>query len=160
MAAGSDSAQNSLHATAIVVLGRAALIRGPSGSGKSDLALRCLSLAPSSLIPGEARLIADDRVIVERCGPHLVVSAPSRLAGLLEVRGLGIVPLAATVVPSARLVLVVDLVAQDQAIERLPDQTSIAFEGQSVAYLQLHPFEASAPVKLLLRLLALEVPLS
>ena len=65
---------------------RAVLLRGPSGAGKSDLALR--------LIEAGGRLVADDQTRIVRYGEVLIASAPAALAGLLEVRGVGIVKLA------------------------------------------------------------------
>jgi HPr kinase/phosphorylase len=138
------------HGTAIAVAGRAALIVGPSGAGKSDLALRCLALAPSPLIQAPAQLVSDDRVILSPQAGRLRVSAPATIRDRLEVRGLGI--LKVPCVEDADLVLVVEL-AQAEAIDRLPDPPlGRAFLGVSLPVLRLAPFEASAPVKLLLAL--------
>jgi serine kinase of HPr protein (carbohydrate metabolism regulator) len=63
-----DDAVENHHGTAIAIGSHAALIRGASGAGKSDLALRCLAVAPTALIPGPARLVADDRVELKREG--------------------------------------------------------------------------------------------
>ncbi|HJZ14329.1 MAG TPA: hypothetical protein VJ251_02575, partial [Stellaceae bacterium] len=71
-----------VHATAIAIDGRAVLLRGPSGAGKSDLALR--------LIDGGARLVADDQAELRRAGERVMVRAPAEIAGLIEVRGIGI----------------------------------------------------------------------
>ena len=71
-----------VHGTCIAIDGAGVLLRGPSGCGKSDLALR--------LIDGGAVLVADDRVSLEARAGDLVASAPDALAGLLEVRGVGI----------------------------------------------------------------------
>jgi HPr kinase/phosphorylase len=138
------------HGTAIAAGGRAALIVGPSGAGKSDLALRCLALAPSPLLPTPAQLVADDRVILSLEAGRLRVSAPATIRDRLEVRGMGI--LEVPCVESADLVLVVEL-AEAEAIERLPDPPPRrSFHGVSLPVLRLAPFEASAPVKLLLAL--------
>jgi HPr kinase/phosphorylase len=138
------------HGTAIAIGGNAALIVGPSGAGKSDLALRCLAVAPSTLIPVPAHLIADDRVLISRDGDRLRVEAPETILGKLEVRGLGILE-----VPYARgadLALIVELVAPE-AVERLPDPAPQRdLLGVSLPLLHLAPFEAAAPVKLLLAL--------
>lgn len=149
-----DGASERMHATAISLNGRAALIRGPSGSGKSDLALRCLSLAPSALVPAPARLVSDDQVIVRRQGLELCVSAPPQIAGKLEVRGLGIVEVAAEA--SAKAALIVDLVAHDD-IARMPDRMPDPWPkarilGLDVPILRLWPFAASAPAVVLLAL--------
>ncbi len=138
------------HGTAIAVSGRAALIVGPSGAGKSDLALRCLAVAPTALIPAAAQLVSDDRVIISPVNGQLRVAAPEAIAGKLEVRGMGIirVPCAA----SADLALVVELVAPG-TVERLPAPLPTrSIMGLSVPVLRLAPFEAAAPVKLLLAL--------
>jgi serine kinase of HPr protein (carbohydrate metabolism regulator) len=138
------------HGTAIALCGRGALIVGASGAGKSDLALRCLTLGPSALTPAPAQLVADDRVIVSPHAGGLQVSAPATIRGRLEVRGIGI--LEVSCVESADLVLIVEL-AEAAAIERLPDpQPRRAIHGVSLPVLRLAPFEASAPAKLLLAL--------
>jgi HPr kinase/phosphorylase len=138
------------HGTAIAIGGNAVLIIGPSGAGKSDLALRCLAVAPTTLIPVPAHLIADDRVLISLAGDRLQVEAPETIVGKLEVRGLGILE-----VPYARgadLVLIAELVAPE-AVERLPDPPPRRdFLGVSLPLLRLAPFEAAAPVKLLLAL--------
>ena len=138
------------HGTVIAVNGRAALIVGPSGAGKSDLALRCLSLATSALVPAAAHLVADDRVLITLIDGRLSVAAPEDILGKLEVRGIGIleVPYERT----AELALIAELVAPG-AVERLPDPQPIReLLGVSLPVLRLAPFEASAPIKLLLAL--------
>lgn len=145
-----DDAVESHHATAIAIGGHAALIRGPSGAGKSDLALRCLAVAPTALIPAPARLVADDRVELRRQGQRLRAEAPAAIRGKLEVRGIGIVTVAYVV--SAEVVLIADLVPAD-TVERLPDPPATTdFMGLSLPLLRLAPFEAAAPIKLLLAL--------
>ena len=145
-----------IHATAIAVGGRAALIRGASGMGKSDLALRCLSLAPSPLLVNSAVLVSDDQVRLRSRDGKIYASAPVELKGRLEVRGLGImrVPAAET----AEVALIIDLVARE-AVERLPDPWPVTLLlGQSFPVLRLWAFEASAHVKLLLALSYRELP--
>jgi len=139
-----------LHGTAIALKGRAALIRGESGSGKSDLALRCLAQPPSDLISGQALLVADDQVRAEVRGGKVHLTCPETIKGLIEVRGLGIVAVPAQ--DEAELELLVDLVRPEE-IERLPDPAATAeIMGVQVRHLALAPFEASAPLKLLLAL--------
>lgn len=145
-----DGATENHHGTAIALAGKAALIRGVPGSGKSDLALRCLAMAPTALIPCPVTLVADDRVDIRRDGETLTIEAPATIRGKMEVRGQGIVEVATTA--SAQLVLVADLTGSDK-IERLPDpppHTEIM--GVRLPLVYLAPFEASAPVKLLLAL--------
>jgi HPr kinase/phosphorylase len=130
-----------VHATTVAVGGRAVLLRGPSGSGKSDLALR--------LIDAGGRLVADDRTELLRDGDAIWVRAPETIAGLIEVRGIGIQRVDA--LASATLALIVDLVAPE-AIERLPQPRSEAILGLSIPLIALAPFEASASAKLRLAL--------
>ncbi|HEY5964766.1 MAG TPA: serine kinase [Xanthobacteraceae bacterium] len=104
-----------IHASAVLVGRRAVLIRGPSGSGKSRLALALLQAAQSGALPF-ARLVADDRALVEACNGRLLVRPAPRLAGLIEVRGLGIRQVPCE--PVAVVGLVADLDAADAA--RIP----------------------------------------
>lgn len=145
-----DGAVELVHATAVAVGGRAVLIRGPSGCGKSDLALRCLACAPGPFLPEPAALVADDQVEIARVGSTLRASAPHAIRGLIEVRGLGIVTVAS--VASAEVVLAADLVSPAD-VERLPEPAQAArIQGIDVPVVRLAPFEASAPIKLLLAL--------
>ena len=139
-----------IHGTAIAVAGRAALIRGPSGSGKSDLALRCLAVGVGPITSDPARLVADDQVLAEVTGGHVMLSAPATIRGLIEVRGIGVV--AVPVIAAAELALVVDLVAAGD-VERLPEPgRTQTVCGVDVPCMKLAPFEMSAPLKLLLAL--------
>ncbi len=122
--------------TCVEVAGVGVLLRGPSGSGKSDLALR--------LIDGGGRLIADDRTDLALEDGRLVASAPARIAGRLEVRGVGIAP-----VPAAAktvLGLVIDL-TKARDVERLPEPDRAEYLGKGLPRLALAPFEASAAAK-------------
>ncbi len=130
-----------VHATSVALGGDGILLRGPSGSGKSDLALR--------LIDEGARLVADDQTELERVGAGLEMRAPATLAGRMEVRGLGIVGL--PTIAAAPLRLVVDLVAPD-AVERLPEPEFCTLLAVRVPLLRLAPFAASATAKLRLAL--------
>jgi HPr kinase/phosphorylase len=142
-----DAAPRLVHGTAVAWGGVAALIRGASGSGKSDLALRCLGLPAGPLTGEVARLVADDQVVVTRDGTGLLVSAPPTIAGRLEVRGVGIIEVGD--VKPARLALVVDLVPP-AAVSRLPERRWCSLEGVEVPMVVLTPFEASAALKVLL----------
>lgn len=105
-----------MHASAVLVGARAVLIRGPSASGKSRLALELIEAARAGSLRF-ARLVADDRVHLEAAGGRLLVRPAEILAGLIEVRGVGLMQMAHE--PSAVVGLVVDLAATDA--ERLPE---------------------------------------
>jgi HPr kinase/phosphorylase len=109
-----------VHASAVLVGARAVLIRGPAGAGKSRLALALIAAAQTQLIPF-ARLVADDRVELEACHGRLLARPPKALAGLLEVRGLGIRRLPHE--PVAIIGTIVDLAAPDaQRLPSLPER--------------------------------------
>ncbi len=130
-----------VHATCIALDGRGLLLRGDSGSGKSDLALR--------LIDAGARLVSDDQTLLSEQGGRLLARAPENIAGRIEVRGLGIrqVPF----LGEATVELVVDLVGPDE-VERLPEPHSESLLGVELPRIALDPFAASATVKLRLAL--------
>jgi HPr kinase/phosphorylase len=117
-----------VHASAVLVGARAVLIRGPSGSGKSRLALELIESARSGSLLF-ARLVGDDRVHLQAAGGRLLVRSVDSQAGLIEVRGVGI--LRHPYEPSAVVCLVVDLGAD---AERLPDaqQRQAVIEGLSL----------------------------
>jgi HPr kinase/phosphorylase len=110
----------SIHASAVLVGDRAVLIRGPSGAGKSRLAFDLILAGRAGLIP-PTRLVGDDRVILEPMPNQLVVRPASTLAGLIEIRGLGI--RRCDFAPEAIVGLVVDLSADDA--ERLPPSEAL-----------------------------------
>ncbi len=130
-----------VHASCVALAGKGVLLRGAPGAGKSDLALR--------LIEGGARLVADDQVALTSSGEALLAAPPSRIAGLLEVRGIGIVSM--EFVHQCPVQLVVDLVQPD-AVERMPEAATVELCGHRIAHVMLAPFEASTPAKLRLAL--------
>lgn len=141
-----------VHATALALRGRAlsgassraemgVLLRGPSGAGKSDLAFRLIDA-------GRARLVADDCTLLEETEAGLRLFAPESLAGRIELRGLGIVELAAHErAEDALLALIVDLVPRE-SVERLPEPKRERLFGRPVPRLSLHAFDASTPAKI------------
>jgi serine kinase of HPr protein (carbohydrate metabolism regulator) len=141
------TANVTIHASAVLIGARAALIRGPSGSGKSRLTFALLEAARCGQLPF-ARLVGDDRIHVEAKHGRLLVSPSLALAGLLEIRGAGIRTFAFE--PLAVADLVVDLAAADA--ERLPAQTAqtTLVEGVDVARLAVAPGHDPLPLILAL----------
>ncbi len=125
-----------IHATCIRIGTHGVLLRGASASGKSDLALR--------LIDGGAALVADDQTELTAAGGVLTARPPQALAGLMEVRGLGILRVGNA--ESAQVRLVIDLVPPE-ACERMPKPGRCELCGVSLPLVALAPFEASAPAK-------------
>jgi len=142
-----DIAPETIHATCIAVAGRAALLRGPAGSGKSDLALRCLALGAGPFAASPARLVADDRVILHRFGDRLVARCPATISGKLEVNGIGVIEIVPE--PEARVVVLIDLIANGKP-QRLPEPPLEMVAGVPIPVIRLKPFEASAPLKVLI----------
>jgi HPr kinase/phosphorylase len=140
-----------IHGTCVALGRSAALLRGASGAGKSDLALRFLALASDG--DRAPTLIADDQVWIEDgTSGELLASAPPTLAGKIEVRGLGILETPHLAV--GRLVLVVDLVS-DAEVPRMPPDPpeTVTIAGVALPRLALAAFEPSSPLKLKLALL-------
>ncbi len=133
--------QQQHHATCVCIGNDGILLRGPSGTGKSDLALR--------LIDEGAVLVADDRTDVQVRGNDLVASAPETIAGQMEVRGLGIVRL--PIRAEATLSLLVDL-SQDVETERLPINRHETFMGIQLRHMTACGSAASTPAKIRLAL--------
>lgn len=130
-----------IHASCVQLVEAGFLLRGPSGSGKSDLALR--------LIDRGAMLVADDYVEIRLADGQAVARPPERLAGLLELRGAGLMRM--PWLPATRLHLVVDLVARAD-VPRMPAPETVGIAGARLRRIALHAFDASTPAKI--RLLA------
>ena len=131
---------DTFHASTVAMDGRAVLITGPSGAGKSDLALRLLDRGFA--------LVSDDRTIVRRDGDRLIASAPSQIAGKLEIRGIGIVDM--DVQADVPVALVVELTSE---IERIPDDgRDRPVLGVPVPLVSIDAMTASAPSKVALAL--------
>lgn len=129
-----------LHASTVALDGKAVLLTGPSGSGKSDLALRLLDRGFT--------LVSDDRTIVRREGDRLIASAPAPIAGKLEIRGIGIVE-----VEKAGDVPVALMVELTSDIERMPDDSrERTMLGISLPLVSVDPLTASAASKVALAL--------
>ncbi len=131
----SDPPRTLLHASCVALDGLGVVLAGPSGVGKSDLALR--------LIDGGAELVSDDQTELRVLDGTVLASSPPSLAGLIEVRHAGILRLPSRgEVPVA---LYVDLVPLEAEIERLPERTFAFLLGQPVRSLCLRGLVASAP---------------
>jgi len=139
-APGPRLSAETLHASTVASEGRAVLITGPSGSGKSDLALRMLDRGFS--------LVSDDQTIVKRDGKRLLASAPHNIAGKLEIRGIGIIDMDRT--DNVPIALVVELTSD---IQRLPDDSrERPFLGVKLPLVTIDAMTASAPSKVALAL--------
>jgi HPr kinase/phosphorylase len=143
-----------LHASAVQLAGKGVAIFGASGSGKSALALELLRQALRD--GGDAWLVSDDRVDVERRGEELIAMPPAALAGLIEVRGSGIHPIKH--LPFARLHLTVELVAESQALRMPPDAPKLIAHGISMPCLVLPSGQTEACVRAILSHLGLFFP--
>jgi serine kinase of HPr protein (carbohydrate metabolism regulator) len=137
---GPRLSSENLHASCVAIDGRAVLIAGPSGSGKSDLALRMLDRGFT--------LVSDDRTILRKQGGKLVATAPETIKGKLEVRGVGIVDMEA--VANVSVALIVELTSD---IERLPDDgRERQILGIGIPLINVDAKTASAPSKVALAL--------
>jgi serine kinase of HPr protein (carbohydrate metabolism regulator) len=124
-----------LHATSVAIDGRAVLLEGVSGTGKSDLALR--------LIDRGGMLVSDDQTLLIRKGQTLVARAPGTIRGRIEVRGLGIVTMPH--VEDVPVALIVRLGAEPM---RMPERRQRRLAGVVVREVAFEAFHASTPVKI------------
>lgn len=125
--------RETIHASTVAIEGRAVMIVGASGAGKSDLALR--------LIDRGATLVSDDYTEIVGAGGTLAASAPATIRGQIEVRGLGIVPM-----PWDDAVPVALAVRVDVMPERMPERRCEIFGGVSIPVMALDPRAAAAPL--------------
>lgn len=129
-----------VHASAVAVDGRAVLITGPSGSGKSDLALRLLDRGFT--------LVSDDQTIVKKDGEKLLATAPPTIAGKLEIRGIGVIDVER--VENVPVALLIELTSD---IQRLPDDSrERPILGVKLPLITIDAMTASAPSKVALAL--------
>lgn len=126
-----------LHATCIAFAGRAALLLGPSGAGKSDLALRAIAAG--------AVLVADDQVLLATERGRLIARPPPAIAGLIEVRGIGLVRY--PYLRQAPVCLAVALLPSDQ-VPRLPEPATVEYISVQIPHVEMAAFEDSAVAKL------------
>ena len=139
-APGPRLSAETVHASTVASEGRAVLITGPSGSGKSDLALRLLDRGFT--------LVSDDQTVVKKDGNRLLASAPSTIAGKLEVRGIGIVEMQRQ--SDIPIALIVELTSD---IQRLPDDSrERPILGVKLPLITIDAMTASAPSKVALAL--------
>lgn len=133
---------SNFHATCVIVNNTGILLTGASGSGKSDLALRLMSEA-------DAVLVADDQVLLRSADNNrLIAACPPSIAGLLEVRGIGIIRRPYR--PETEIRAVFELVRDPALIERLPEPRHILINDISLPLIRLFPFEHSAVHKIVL----------
>jgi len=139
-APGPRISAETVHASTVATEGRAVLITGPSGSGKSDLTLRLLDRGFA--------LVSDDQTLVKRDGDRLLASPPPNISGKLEIRGIGIVDVDhLTDMPVA---LIVELTSD---IQRLPDDSrERPILGVKLPLITIDAMTASAPSKVALAL--------
>ena len=129
-----------LHASCVALDGRAVLITGISGSGKSDLSLRLLDRGFT--------LVSDDQTIVRKVGERIIASAPATIAGKLEIRGVGIV--AMETVKDVPVALIVELTSD---VQRLPDDSrERPILGVRIPLVSVDALTASAASKVALAL--------
>ena len=137
---GARLSSENLHASTVALDGRAVIIVGPSGSGKSDLTLRLLDRG--------FVLVSDDRTIVRKAGEKVIATAPDTIRGKLEIRGVGIVD-----IPSINDVPVALVVELTSDITRLPDNArERIILGAGIPLISVDAMTASAASKVALAL--------
>lgn len=127
-----------LHASLFAYAGAGCLLLGPSGSGKSRIVAEAMNLG--------ARLVADDRVMLSEQSGMLMGAAPPEIAGVLELRGLGLIRVNDTI-PRHVVHLAVELALD--APDRLPERETRTYHGHSLPFLRVDPGLTTAPMLLL-----------
>ena len=139
-AQGPRLSAETVHSSSVAFEGRAVLITGPSGSGKSDLTLRLLDRGFT--------LVSDDQTVVKKDGARLLASAPPTISGKLEIRGIGIVDMKH--IDNVPVALIVELTGE---IQRLPDDSrERPLLGVKLPLVTIDAMSASAPSKVALAL--------
>lgn len=147
------TANATAHASAALIGPRAVLIRGPAGSGKSRVVWSLLEAAAAGRIRF-ARLVADDRVALSAANGRLIAAAPAQIAGMIELRGAGIVRVPYE--PLAVVGMVADLAATDA--ERVPGIAALAAEILGVRLPRLPVGKDQDPIPLILNALEPATP--
>lgn len=141
-----------VHGTCISVGGVGVLLRGPSGSGKSDLALRLLNRKDLDVL-----LVADDQVMIDKRRDSLWAAAPDEISRKMEVRGVGLVTVNNATEVQLRLIL--DLCSVD-SVPRLPREDRCTINGVTLPRYLCASLEASAPDKVALLVRSLNEDIS
>ena len=131
-----------VYGTCVEIEGIGVLFRGPTGCGKSDLALR--------LIDEGAKLISDDYTEISNKNSSLAAQAPKNIRSLLEIRGIGVVKIKSNT--RVKLSAIIDLVKVGQ-IERMPQEKKVNLCGVNIPVFHLNAYEAScvAKVRIIIR---------
>ncbi|MFT3988659.1 HPr kinase/phosphorylase [Aestuariivirga sp.] len=135
-----------LHGTCVSIEGQGVLLLGPPGSGKSDLALRLIDQPGlgTGLDDMRAMLVSDDQVTITVEEESLRAQAPQAIAGLLEIRGLGVVRVPCKLDAVLRMVVRLKPAAE---IERLPVPQQTEILGQHLPVHEIDPWALSAPAR-------------
>lgn len=129
-----------MHATSVALEDNGVLIEGPSGSGKSDLALR--------LIDSGATLISDDLTFCQKRTKKIFLFSTKNIYGLIEVRGMGIITV--PYIENIELKIIVNLTQNN--VERLPRRKEKVLMGVRIPLIEINPKEASASAKIKLKI--------
>ena len=128
--------KSNIHATCVNLNTKGVLILGNSGSGKSDLALRLITLL-------SAKLVSDDRTEIFNDSGVIKAKSPKILEGLLEVRGIGIIK--QDYLKETKVDVVIKITSEK--VERMPMPQKYQLEGVDIPLFYINPFELSAPSK-------------
>lgn len=129
-----------IHASTVALDNQAIIITGSSGMGKSDIALRLI-------VEHGAQLVSDDQTDLRVVDGVLTVRPPATIAGLIEVRHVGLLRL--PYCAEAKAGLIVTLVPMSTDLPRLPENDALDFLGHTIPRLSLPAFAASTPAKII-----------